>query len=166
MVFTSATQGWFVNRLRWYEIVIFLIISISLLSPEFVLNKFYPKYNYQDINQINVSTLDYDKEVRFKVTRPSPYGERYKLFVISKNTFNENYNLEDYGISLIKQEDRIVVDTLKWNGEAKKSGFEMGDYISELKIENSNRPSKGIIYPIAILLFLIFGYFNYRRKNN
>jgi hypothetical protein len=42
----------------------------------------------------------------------------------------------------------------------------MGDYISELKIENSNRPSKGIIYPIAILLFLIFGYFNYRRKNN
>ena len=166
LVFTSATQGWFVNRLRWYEIVIFLIISISLLSPEFVLNKFYPKYNYQDINQINVSTLDYDKEVRFKVTRPSPYGERYKLFVISKNTFNENYNLKDYGISLIKQEDRIVVDTLKWNGEAKKSGFEMGDYISELKIENSNRPSKGIIYPIAILLFLIFGYFNYRRKNN
>ena len=81
-------------------------------------------------------------------------------------TYNENYNLEDYGISLIKQEDRIVVDTLKWNGEAKKSGFEMGDYISELKIENSNRPSKGIIYPIAILLFLIFGYFNYRRKNN
>ena len=30
----------------------------------------------------------------------------------------------------------------------------MGDYISELKIENSNRPNKGIIYPIAILLFI------------
>ena len=72
--------------------------------------------------------------------------------------------MEDYGISLIKQEDRIVVDTLKWNGEAKKSGFEMGDYISELKIENSNRPSKRIIYPIAILLLIIFGYLNYRRK--
>jgi TRAP-type uncharacterized transport system fused permease subunit len=37
------------NKLKWYEIIIFLIISISLLSPEFVLNKFYPKYNYQDI---------------------------------------------------------------------------------------------------------------------
>ena len=53
IVFTSATQGWFINRLRWYEIIIFLLISISLLAPEFVLNKFYPKYNYQDINQIN-----------------------------------------------------------------------------------------------------------------
>jgi hypothetical protein len=164
LVFTSATQGWFINKLKWYEIVIFLIISISLLSPDFVLNKFYPKYNYQNVNKINLVKLDHNKEVRFKVTRPSPYGERYKLFVISKNTFNENYNLVDYGISLAKHEDRIVVDTLKWNGEAKKSGFEMGDYISELKIENLNRPNKGIIYPIAILLFIIFGYLNYRRK--
>ena len=43
LVFTSATQAWFINRLRWYEIIIFLLISISLLAPEFVLNKFYPK---------------------------------------------------------------------------------------------------------------------------
>ena len=59
---------------------------------------------------------------------------------------------------------KIIVDNLKWNGLAKKSGFEMGDYISELKIENSNRLSKQVIYPIAILFLLIFGYLNYRRK--
>ena len=164
LVFTSATQGWFINKLKWYEIVIFLIISLSLLSPEFVLNKFYPKYNYQNVSAINSVILDPKKEVRFKITRPSPYGERYKLFVIDNNTFEKEYNLEDYGISLVKQENRIVVDNLKWNGEAKKSGFEMGDFISELKIENSNRPNKGVIYPIAILLLIIFGYLNYRRK--
>jgi len=53
---------------------------------------------------------------------------------------------------------------LQWNGKAKKSGFETGDYISEFKIENADRPNKGIIYPIAILLLIIFGYFNSRRK--
>ena len=164
LVFTSATQGWFINKLKWYEIIVFLIISISLLSPEFVLNKFYPKYNYQDINNINSVILDPKKEVRFKVTRPSLYGDRYKLFVIDKNTFEEEYNLEDYGINLVKENNKIIVDNLKWNGQAKKSGFEMGDYISELKIENSNRPSKLFVYPIAILLLLIFGYLNYRRK--
>ena len=164
LVFTSATQGWFINKLKWYEIIVFLIISISLLSPEFVLNKFYPKYNYQDINNINSVILDPKKEVRFKVTRPSLYGDRYKLFVIDKNTFEEEYNLEDYGINLVKQNNKIIVDNLKWNGQAKKSGFEMGDYISEFKIENSNRPSKLFVYPIAILLLLIFGYLNYRRK--
>ena len=164
LVFTSATQGWFINRLKWYEIIIFLIISLSLLSPEFVLNKFYPKYNHQDIDTINSIILDPKKEVRFKITRPSLYGERYKLFVIDKNMFEKEYNLEEYGISLVKQENRIIVDNLKWNGQAKKSGFEMGDYISEFKIENSNRPNKGIIYPIAILILIIFGYLNYRRK--
>ena len=164
LVFTSATQAWFINRLRWHEIIIFLLISISLLAPEFILNKFYPKYNYMDINKIHLMKIDSKKEARFKITRPSNYGERYKLFVIKKNTFETEYSLEQYGISLIRDEDRVIVDTLQWNGKAKKSGFETGDYISEFKIENADRPNKGIIYPIAILLLIIFGYFNARRK--
>jgi hypothetical protein len=164
LVFTSATQGWFINKLRWYEITVFLLISISLLSPEFVLNKFYPKYNYKDINEIHLIKLNPNKEARFKVTRPSSYGERYKLFVINKNTFEVEFSLEEYGIDLIKEDNKIVVNTLQWNGKAKKSGFEIGDYISEFKIENLDRPNKRIVYPIAILLLLIFGYINYRRK--
>ena len=164
LVFTSATQGWFFNKLKWYEIIIFLVISISLLSPDFALNKFYPKYNYEDITKINSIKLDSTKEIQIKITRPSLYGERYKLFVISKNTFEDKFTLEDYGITLLKQDDKVVVDNLKWNGEAKKSGFEMGDYISEFKIENSDRPSKNIVYPIAILLLVVFGYFNLKRK--
>jgi len=86
------------------------------------------------------------------------------VIVIEKNTFESKFNLDEYGISLIKEEKRIVVDNLKWNGKAKKSGFKTGDYISEFKIENLNRPNKGIIYPLAILLLIIFGYLNYLRK--
>ncbi len=164
LVFTSATQGWFINKLKWYEIIIFLVISISLLSPNFVLNKFYPKYNYEEITKISSMKLDSTKEIQIKITRPSLYGERYKLFVISKNTFEDKFTLEDYGITLMKQDDKVVVDNLKWNGEAKKNGFEMGDYISEFKIENSDRPSKNIVYPIAILLLVVFGYINLKRK--
>ena len=70
--------------------------------------------------------------------------------------FELEYNIEEYGINLAKEENRIIVDNLKWNGEAKKSGFEIGDYISEFKIENSNRPNKVIIYPLAIFLLIIF----------
>jgi len=164
LVFTSASQAWFINRLKWYEIIIFLLISISLLAPEFILNKFYPKYNYMDVNKIHLMKLDFNKEARFKVTRPSNYGERYKLFVIKKNTFETEYSLEQYGIRLIREDNRVIVDTLQWNGEAKKNGFETGDYISEFKLENADRPNKGVIYPIAILLLIIFGYLNYRRK--
>ena len=165
LVFTSATQGWFINKLRWYEIIVFLFISISLLSPEFVLNKFYPKYDYVDVGKINKVNLDPKKEVRFKVTRISEYGERYKLFVIDKNTFEKEYNIEDYGMNIIEENNKYIVDMLQWNGKAKKSGFEIGDYVSELKIENADRPSKSIIYPLAIFILFVFGYLNSRRKS-
>ncbi len=164
LVFTSATQGWFINKLRWYEIIVFLFISISLLSPEFVLNKFYPKYDYVDLSKINETKLNPKKEVRFKVTRITEYGERYKLFVINKNTFKKKYNLEDYGIDVIEENNKVIIDNLKWNGKAKQSGFEIGDYISEFKIENTDRPPKIIIYPLAFFLLIIFGYLNSRRK--
>ena len=92
------------------------------------------------------------------------YGDRYKLFVINKDNFKENYSLEDYGINLVDKEGRMTIDTLKWNGLAKKSGVETGDVISELKIENLEQPNKAIIYPFALLLLFGFGYLNYKRK--
>ena len=165
LIFTSATQGWFINKLKWYEIIIFLVISISFLSPDFVLNKFYPKYNYLELDKIQNIKLDPKKEARIKVTRVSEYGERYKLFVIEKNTFNNQYNLEEYGIDLINEENKVIVDTIKWNGNAKKAGIEMGDYITEFKIENSSRPNKKIVYPIALFLLLVFGYLNKKRTS-
>ncbi|MDC2976375.1 TRAP transporter permease [Candidatus Pelagibacter sp.] len=164
LVFTSATQGWFINKLRWYEIIIFLIISISLLSPEFILNKFYPKYNYLSIEEINKKQFDYSQEIRIKITRLTEYGERYKLFVIEKNSFDENFSLDDYGMSLVVEDNKTIIDSLKWNGIAKKSGLDMGDIINEFKIENQNRPKKEIIYPIALILLSIIGYLNIRRR--
>ncbi len=164
LVFTAATQRWFFNKLRWYEIIVFLIISISLLSPNFVLNKFYPKYDYKELDNLQLVNLKPNKEVHLKVTRLSEYGERYKLFVIEKNTFENNFNLENYGINLVKKHNKIIVDTLKWNGLAKNVGFEIGDIISEFKIENLDRPNKALVYPFALVLLIIFGYFNYKRK--
>ena len=52
LVFTAATQAWFINKMRWYEIVVFLLISLSFLRPDYVMDKFYPKFEYSPL-QIN-----------------------------------------------------------------------------------------------------------------
>ena len=167
LVFTAATQGWFINKMKWHEIIIFVLIAMSLFRPDYVLNKFYPKYEYSQLQLKNLEliTLKPDRDVNIRITRRTGYGDRYKLFVIKKGSFNENYSLGDYGINLINQEGRMTVDTLKWNGLAKKSGVEINDVISEFKIENLDRPNKAIIYPFALLLLFIFGYLNYKRKS-
>ena len=166
LIFTAATQGWFFNKLKFYEIIVFLIVSISFLSPEFVLNKFYPKYDFKELKNIHLISFDKNKDIHIKVTRFSEYGERYKLFVINKNSFQEKFNLENYGLNLTKEDNKVIVDNLKWNGLAKKSGFEIGDSISEFKVENLDRPNKSFIYPIAFFIFGVFGYLNYKRKPN
>jgi hypothetical protein len=152
--------------MRWYEIVVFLLISLSFLRPGFVLDKFYPKFEYTplQINNLEMVNLKSDHDVHIKVTRNTDYGERYKLFVIKKNSFGKNYSLKDYGINLVDQEGKMIIDTLDWKGFAKKSGIEMGDIITEFKIENLDRPNKGIVYPFALLFLIGFGYLNYRRK--
>ena len=167
LVFTAATQRWFINKLRFYEVAAFLIISLSFLAPDFVLNKFYPKFNEQKLSADLIQNLTFNpkKEVHIKVTRLTGYGERYKLFVIDKNKFQNDYKIENYGINLIEQDKKLIVDKLDWKGEAKKAGVQMGDIISNFKIENPDRPNKAIIYPFALTFLLFFGYFNYKRKS-
>ena len=166
LVFSAATQGWFINKMKWYEIIVFILISLSLFRPDYVLDKFYPKYEY---TQLQISNLQFinlkaDRDVHIRVTRRTEYGDRYKLFVIKKDSFNENYSLENYGVNLVDKEGRMTIDALKWNGLAKKSGVETGDVITEFKIENLEQPDKAIIYPFALLLLFGFGYINYKRK--
>ena len=65
-------------------------------------------------------------------------------------------------MTLTDLNDQLTVDKLNWKGEAKKSGIQMGDIISNFKIENPDRPNKAIIYPFALLFLLFFGYINFR----
>ena len=98
-----------------------------------------------------------NRDVHIKVTRRTEYGDRYRLFVIDKKSFENQYSLEDAGITLKNIDGRITVDNLKWNGIAKKMGMETGDVISEFKIENLDRPNKAIIYPFSLIfLFTLF----------
>jgi TRAP transporter 4TM/12TM fusion protein len=166
LVFTAATQRWFINRLKWYEVIVFLIISLSFLAPEFVLNKFYPKYEQQQLSAKKIQALYFEpeKEIHIKVTRRTNYGDRYKLFVINKGSFDEDFNLETYGMKITQEKNNLIVKNLDWKGLAKKSGIENGDIISNFKIENLERPNKAVVYPFALFLLFIFGLLNYRRS--
>jgi TRAP transporter 4TM/12TM fusion protein len=168
LVFTAATQRWFINKLRWYEVIVFLFISLSFLAPEFILNKFSPKYNQQQLSAKKIQSLYFepDKEVHIKITRRTEYGDRYKLFVIDKGIFDKDFNLENYGLILTEKENNLIVKSLDWKGLAKKSGIEVGDIISNFKTENLERPNKAVIYPFAAFLLFIFGLLNYRRSEN
>jgi TRAP transporter 4TM/12TM fusion protein len=166
LVFTSATQGWFINKLKWFEIIVFLIISLALFRPGLIMDQFYPEFTKIKLNAniINELKFNNDQKVQIKVTRQTAYGPRYKMFEINKNEMDNKYSITDLGINLINKENKMIIDTLKWNGLAKKKGFETDDIIDEFKIENKNRPDKDFVYPFALLLLGFIGYYNFRKK--
>ncbi len=168
LIFTSASQGWFIKKLKWYEIIIFLIISMSLFRPDYIMNKFYPKYNFQNLSTENLNKLNIDSEknLQIKITRETAYGPRYKLFQFEKNSIKDSYTLSELGIETTTQKNLTVIDKIKWNSPAKKAGLESEDIINEIKIENLERPKKEIVYPISLGIFIILSFLHYRRKDN
>ena len=166
LVFTAATQRWFFTQMRWYEVIAFLIIAMSLFRPGFILDKFYPEYNTKNLSSENIrlATFKPDEMVRIKITRQSNYGKRYKLFEIPENKFNKDFQIKDLGIEVSDKEGKLVIEFLQWNAVATQVGLVVGDTIDEFKTVNPDRPNKAIIYPFALLLLLIFGYSNFRRS--
>jgi len=165
LVFTSATQGWFFNKMRLYEIIAFLFIAMCLFRPGFIVNKFYPEFNEKKliVESIKELTFKPDEEIRIKIQRLTNYGPRYKLFEINEDQFKNKFKIDDLGIELINKDKKLIVNNLKWNSIAKQNGIEIGDIITELKTKNLERPNKKIVYPFALFLLLITGYFNYKR---
>ena len=74
--------------------------------------------------------------------------------------------MEKFGIILDEKDNQLIVRKLDWKGKAKKYGIRKGDIISSFKIENPDRPNKAVVYPIALIILIIFGYFNYRSKTS
>src|SRR5206468_1394759 len=45
LVFAAATQGWFITKSRWHESVLLLLVTFTLLRPDFWLDFAFPKYD-------------------------------------------------------------------------------------------------------------------------
>ncbi len=64
---------------------------------------------------------------------------------------------------MLKKTIKLLLIHLIGKVKAKKSGFEMNDIITELKIENFDRPNKDIVYIFSFIALLIFGFLNYKK---
>jgi len=162
--FTSAAQGWLLTKLRWYEIILLLIITVSMFRPDFVLNRIYPEYT--NFNQeLNEEILYNEKrKIRLHVIRYTDYGERYKMFafLIEPNFSTSVLNLT--GLELeTNDKDNYDVVNLKYMGAGEKKGIQFYDEITKIEISSLERPSKEYIYIFGLLLLLLTLYSQKKR---
>ena len=122
--FTSAAQGWLLTKLKWYEIIMLLIITISMFRPDFIMNRIFPEYI--TYNQEFNEQVEYKekRKIRLNITRYTDYGERYKMFAfeIEPNIRTSITDLIGLELEINKNNNYDVVN-LTYMGEGKKEVY-------------------------------------------
>ena len=154
--FTSAAQGWLLTRLRWYEIIMLLIVTVSMFRPDFVLNRIYPEYTSfnQDFNE----EIFYEekRKVRLHVTRYTDYGERYKMFAFMIDPNTKTSVIDLIGLELEKNDnDNYDVVNLNYMGPGEKKGIQFYDEVTKMEISTLDRINKEYVYIFGFLLLLL-----------
>jgi TRAP transporter 4TM/12TM fusion protein len=168
LCFSAATQGWFLVKTKWYEIVLLLVVVLALFRPDFVLDQFSPAYAPVAADRFVAGeiSLEEGRRLRMHVVRETPYGDRFKLFVMEAPAQADAGKLGPYGLLVEATGDgRYEVLDLAFKGPAETIGIRFGDYVTEVDVEQLGRPPKEIVYPFALaLLGLIIGMQLVRRR--
>jgi len=153
--FTSAAQGWLFTKLRWYEVIMLLIITVSMFRPDFVLNRIYPEYTTFDQNFSEQILYEEQRKVRLHVTRYTDYGERYKMFAFLVESNTTTSVLDLTGLELEKNNNgKYDVINLSYMGAAETKGMQFYDEVTRMEINSLDRPQKEYVYIFG--LFLLF----------
>ena len=162
--FTSAAQGWLLTKLKWYEVIALLLITVSMFRPDFIMNRIFPEYMELRSNFDEEIFYEETRKIRLHVTRYTDYGERYKMFAFLVEPKTSKSILQLTGIELEKNSNNnFDVVNLEFMGPGEKKGMDFYDEVTKLEINSLDRPPKEIVY-IFGLIILGLVLFNQRRR--
>jgi Domain of unknown function (DUF3394) len=156
LLFAAATMGWFRVRCRWFEIVALLAATFLLFRPDWLIDRFVPKYVVAPASEI-FKTADGLRKGDWVVAAIA--GENIDGRAISKTVAiplgegnNGRERLRNGGVTLTALGNEIAIANVKFGSQAKKLGVEQGYKIAEVKQSNPNRPSDYWAFIPALLI--------------
>ena len=90
--------------------------------------------------------------VRIHVTSETEYGDRYRLYRMVTPELGAATDLGLYGVKIVAEDGRFIVDALQENSIAANTNLQVGDVVTEVDAEQSGRPAKEVVYPIMLLI--------------
>jgi hypothetical protein len=152
LCFASATQGWIFIRANIIERLLLLVVMVALFRPDFILNQVYPDFAPVDLDKFVAGQLTAEKslKVRLHATRETEYGDRFRLFVLTAP--GGDAGQEAFNLKLAKEDGRYVVSSFGITGPAAKAKMDFGDVITAVDVEQTGRPPRELVYPVALLI--------------
>ena len=156
LVFAAATQGWFFDRLRAWEIPLLLLIAFSLFRPGFWMDMIVPPF--EDVAPTEVVQAFEDTppgaELRLHIAGLDQFGSPVEFvapITMPEGTSGQE-KVEAAGITLRVDGDKTLIDDVAFDSVAQKAGLDWDQEILNVR-QPAEQPSKYWIYiPVLIVL--------------
>ncbi|SON48098.1 TRAP transporter permease [Vibrio tapetis] len=167
LLFSAATQGWWLTRNKWWETVLLLVLTFSFFRPGYWWDMIYPA---KDI---------YSGPEIVDIARDMPIGDALELRVGGENLegdyvektvrlpFDDSAvtgeeRVSSMGLMLNMVEGEMVVDMVEFGSPAEAAGIDFDWTIRSVVLE-ADRPMKEWVFVPAIFLVLLLAA-NQRRR--
>lgn len=171
LLFSSATQGWFVVRSRLYESFLLLLISSMIFIPTRWMALMYPPYEEIEPTRIEevVERLQDGQKLHLEVRSEDALGDKERYYVhIPLAGETTEARMEALGLTLRSEdgeggETHYVVDDMRFMGAAEEAGISFGDRV--LNVRNPlPQPKREVMYGIAFVLAGLLAAWQWRRR--
>ena len=154
--------------MRLWEGILLVLVIVSLFRPDFVLNLVKPEFSSIGLAEVEASpgTIPEDRKIRLHVVRSTDYGDRYKLFaIVPPPPQGEQSLAQRVGIELGPAAGGgYEVSDTAFDGPAEKAGLTFGDRITDIDVEQVDRPPKEIVYPFGLAVLALVLLSQWRRR--
>jgi len=156
LVFSAATQGYWLTKSKWYETIGLLLITFTLFRPGFWWDMVYPpieEVSPQHIEQV-LADLPVGSDVRLRVegeTLDGAFQTKIVQLPFAEDAITGAERLLSTGLELRIEGDKTIVDMVGFDSPAEKSGidFDWGILMVERPLD---RPAKEFLFIPALLL--------------
>jgi TRAP transporter 4TM/12TM fusion protein len=161
LVFAAATQGWFLTRNRWYESVVLLLVTFTLLRPGFWLDLALPRYDVAPPQRLTalVAAAPAGSGLRVRIEGITIEGKQVKKTVLLPlgGPGSAAQRMAKAGVRAMVLPSGVQIMSVGLNSAADKAGFEQGFRVTGIETERDRPAKEWLFVPALLVLGVILG---------
>lgn len=160
LAFTAATMGWFIDRCRWWETLLLLLVTAILFRPGFFMDYLSPSTRQITAQELEkeITALPEGSDIEFHLAGLNKFGKPIAFYahVPTGKGSTTQERLDSMGIELAEKDGGIIIDSVAADSAAAKAGLDWDQKILDITLPKPDAFSKYWMYipGIALLIFL------------
>uniref|UniRef100_UPI003566B3D7 TRAP transporter permease n=1 Tax=Neptunomonas sp. TaxID=1971898 RepID=UPI003566B3D7 len=167
LIFTAATQGFFIVRNRWYESLVLILIAFSLFRPGFWMDQVVPPHKQIAPTELlqAADSMAAGTELRLWIKGEDAVGDDRSFMASMLLGEGEDgaSRLESAGLGLLTKNGKTIVDSIGFDSAAEKAGLDFDQVITAVDVPQA-QPAKEWMYIPAMAIFALIVLLQRRRK--